>query len=62
MNSGEGSISKRVVYFHHGLLMSSEVWVCMTEKERSLPFMLVEKGYDCWVRLQSCGAAQDYHC
>lgn len=49
VNAGEGSVSKRVVYFHHGLLMNSEVWVCMTEKERCLPFILVEKGYDCWV-------------
>ena len=50
VNAGEGSITKRVVYLHHGLLMNSEVWVCMTEKERCLPFMLVEKGYDVWVR------------
>ncbi len=49
VNAGEGSTKKRVVYLHHGLLMNSEVWVCMTEKERCLPFMLVEKGYDVWV-------------
>ena len=29
--------------------MNSEVWVCLTEKERCLPFQLVEKGYDVWV-------------
>lgn len=51
VNAGKGSISKPVVYMHHGLLMNSEVWVCLTEKERCLPFMLVEKGYDVWVRL-----------
>ena len=45
----EGSIWKPVVYLHHGLLMNSEVWVCMTEEERCLPFSLVERGYDVWV-------------
>lgn len=50
VNAGEGSVSKTVVYLHHGLLMNSEVWVCLTEKERCLPFMLVERGYDVWVR------------
>ena len=49
VNAGVGSISKPVVYLHHGLLMNSEVWVCLSEKERCLPFMLVEKGYDVWV-------------
>jgi len=49
VNSGERSIQKKVVYLHHGLMMNSEVWVCLTEKERCLPFLLVEKGYDVWV-------------
>lgn len=49
VNAGEGSVRKRVVYLHHGLMMNSEVWVSLTEKERCLPFMLVEKGYDVWV-------------
>ena len=49
VNAGNGSVQKAVVYLHHGLLMNSEVWVCMTEKERCLPFMLVERGYDVWV-------------
>ena len=48
VNQGEESIKKKVVYLHHGLLMSSEVWVCMTEEQRCLPFQLVEKGYDVW--------------
>ena len=38
------STGKPVVYLHHGLLMNSEVWVCLTEAERSLPFVLVEQG------------------
>ena len=49
VNAGHGGVQKEVVYLHHGLLMNSEVWVCMTEKERCLPFMLVEQGYDVWV-------------
>lgn len=42
-------IKKKVVYLHHGLMMNSEVWVCLTERERCLPFELVEKGYDVWL-------------
>ncbi|KAL8986848.1 MAG: hypothetical protein Q9177_003894 [Variospora cf. flavescens] len=49
VNTGEGSTLKPVVYMHHGLLMNSEVWICLTETERCLPFMLVEKGYDVWL-------------
>lgn len=33
-----------------GLLMNSEVWVCLTDEERCIPFVLVENGYDVWVR------------
>ncbi|EUC40950.1 hypothetical protein COCMIDRAFT_107493 [Bipolaris oryzae ATCC 44560] len=40
---------KKVVYLHHGLMMNSEVWVCLTAKERCLPFELVERGYDVWL-------------
>jgi len=49
VNNGEGSLRKKVVYFHHGLMMNSEVWVCLTEKERCLPFVLVDRGYDVWL-------------
>ena len=49
VNAGADSTPNRVVYLHHGLLMNSEVWVCLTEKERCLPFVLVEKGYDVWL-------------
>lgn len=40
---------KPVVYLHHGLLMNSEIWVCLTDEQRCLPFVLVERGYDVWV-------------
>ncbi|KAF8160856.1 triacylglycerol lipase [Crassisporium funariophilum] len=43
------STGKPVVYLHHGLLMNSEVWVCLTDAARSLPFVLVEQGYDVWL-------------
>lgn len=49
VNAGPGSLQKKVVYLHHGLLMNSEVWVCITEKERILPFVLVDQGYDVWL-------------
>lgn len=48
VNGGEGTLQKRVVYLHHGLLMNSEVWVCATAEERCLPFQLVQQGYDVW--------------
>ena len=51
VNTGGCSIRKPVVYLHHGLLMNSEVWVCMTEEHRCLPFTLVESGYDVWVNM-----------
>lgn len=51
VNSGPDSTKKPVVYLHHGLLMNSEVWVCLTDKERCLAFTLVERGYDVWVSL-----------
>ncbi|QSZ37206.1 hypothetical protein DSL72_009300 [Monilinia vaccinii-corymbosi] len=49
VNSGPGSTKKPVAYLHHGLLMNSEVWVCLTDRERCLAFTLVERGYDVWL-------------
>jgi len=51
VNAGPGKdgLKKKVVYMHHGLMMNSEVWVCLTERERCLPFELVERGYDVWL-------------
>lgn len=49
VNSGGTSIKKRVAYLHHGLLMNSEVWVCLTDSERCLAFELVDRGFDVWV-------------
>ena len=41
--------NKPVVYLHHGLLMNSEVWVCLTSPDRALPFVLVDLGFDVWL-------------
>lgn len=49
VNSGPNSVQKRVIYMHHGLLMNSEVWVCLTDAQKVLPFVLVERGFDVWV-------------
>lgn len=49
VNCGPNSIKKKVVYLHHGLLMNSEVWVCLTDAQRTLPFVLVDKGFDVWL-------------
>jgi lysosomal acid lipase/cholesteryl ester hydrolase len=49
VNAGPSSVEKKVVYLHHGLMMNSEVWVCLTDRERCLPFVLVEQGYDVWL-------------
>ena len=42
------STGNPVVYLHHGLLMNSEVWMCLTDAARTLPLVLVEQGYDVW--------------
>ncbi|TFK45590.1 alpha/beta-hydrolase [Heliocybe sulcata] len=43
------STGQPVVYLHHGLLMNSEIWVCLTDEARSLPFVLAEHGFDVWL-------------
>jgi lysosomal acid lipase/cholesteryl ester hydrolase len=48
-NSIGAPSNKPVVYLHHGLLMNSEVWICLTSAERSLAFVLVEMGFDVWL-------------
>ncbi|XP_015172147.1 PREDICTED: uncharacterized protein LOC107064237 [Polistes dominula] len=39
---------KPVVFIQHGLLTSSDLWV-LWERERNLPFLLADKGYDVWI-------------
>ncbi|KAF9793299.1 triacylglycerol lipase [Thelephora terrestris] len=42
-------INQPVVYLHHGLLMNSEIWICLTSPNRALPFVLVDLGFDVWL-------------
>ena len=49
VNAGPASLRKKVAYLHHGLLMNSEVWVCLTDERRCIAFELVERGFDVWV-------------
>lgn len=49
VNRGPHNVKKKVVYLHHGLLMNSEVWICLTDEQRALPFVLVERGFDVWL-------------
>ena len=41
--------SKPVVYMHHGLLTNSELWVLGSTKEKTLPYLLVDAGYDVYL-------------
>ena len=40
---------RAVVYMHHGLLTNSELWVLGSSKEKSLPYLLVDAGYDVYL-------------
>lgn len=42
-------VKKPVVYFHHGLLTNSELFLLGQTSEKCLPFLLVERGYDVWL-------------
>ena len=37
------------VYFHHGLLTNSELFVLGNHKNKCLPFLLADRGYDVWL-------------
>ncbi|WLF79268.1 hypothetical protein PVL30_003020 [Lodderomyces elongisporus] len=43
------SSSGQIVYFHHGLMTNSELWVLGSSKEKFLPFLLVDLGYEVWL-------------
>lgn len=38
-----------VIYLHHGLLMSSDIWCVNIEKHKNLPFLLHDLGFDVWL-------------
>lgn len=39
----------KVVYLHHGLLMCSDIWCCQLERNKNLPFVLHDLGFDVWM-------------
>jgi hypothetical protein len=41
--------SKPVVFFQHGLLTNSEFFTALSDVHRSLPFVLIDNGYDVWL-------------
>lgn len=44
-----GTENGKVVYLHHGLLMCSDVWCCQTDRNKNLPFVLHDLGYEVWM-------------
>jgi len=48
-NSDIHKEGRPVVYFHHGLLTNSELFVLGETPAKCLPYLLVEKGYDVWL-------------
>ena len=42
-------VTRTSVYLQHGLLTSSELFVCVTDVNCCLPFVLTEAGYDVWL-------------
>ena len=45
----DGNNNGKVAYLHHGLLMCSDVWVCNIDRNKNLPFVLHDLGYDIWM-------------
>lgn len=41
--------SKKIAYFHHGMLTNSELFVLGDEKNKTLPFILADLDYDVWL-------------
>lgn len=46
--SSTANLSK-IVYFHHGLMTNSELFVLGTNKYKTLPYLLVDLGYEVWL-------------
>lgn len=44
-----GTENGKVVYLHHGLLMCSDVWCCQVDRNKNLPFVLHDLGYEVWM-------------
>lgn len=48
-NSDIHKEGRPIVYFHHGLLTNSELFVLGETPAKCLPYLLLEKGYDVWL-------------
>lgn len=48
-DGGITNANGKIAYFHHGLLTNSELFILGTKKEKSLPFLLVDLGYEVWL-------------
>lgn len=46
---GEPFLPPKPVYFHHGLLTDSELFLLGSSPNKILPFILVDLGYDVWL-------------
>ncbi|KAL7665839.1 AB-hydrolase lipase domain-containing protein [[Candida] zeylanoides] len=42
-------VQPKVAYFHHGLLTNSELFLLGSEKNKNLPYLLVDLGYEVWL-------------
>ncbi|CAH2355540.1 sterol esterase Tgl1p [[Candida] railenensis] len=42
-------LESKVAYFHHGLLTNSELFLLGSEKNKNLPYLLVDLGYEVWL-------------
>ncbi|EGW32616.1 uncharacterized protein SPAPADRAFT_138466 [Spathaspora passalidarum NRRL Y-27907] len=42
-------LTNKIVYFHHGLMTSSELFLLGSTKEKTLPYLLADLGYDVWL-------------
>lgn len=43
------SVNAGIAYFHHGLLTNSELFLLGSEKDKNLPYLLVDLGYEVWL-------------
>lgn len=41
--------ASKIVYFHHGLMTNSELFVLGSTKLKTLPYLLVDLGYEVWL-------------
>lgn len=55
------SRQRPVVYFQHGLLTNSELFMRVTDVKKCLPLVLVDSGYDVWLGNNRLVRSINYH-